>query len=282
MEPGLYPDFPERDYHDDPCETPSLTASVAKSIVLESPAHAYLRHPRLGGERFRPTDAMDRGTLIHALLLGKGPRIAIIECDDWTKKNDRELRDMYRDVGKLPVSRKVYDAGMLAASELAMKLNVKGYSLTGQSEVTMVWRDQARNGAEVLCRGRVDHVKGAEILDLKITDRAHPKRCRAQAMDLGYDIQDAAYTRGLGVVRPELLGRVSFTLLFCEPEPPYAVTPVRCAGSARMVGEHKWTRGLNRWERCLREGNWPDYCDGVTVIEAKPWEIEEEMSHDIE
>ena len=49
--------MPARDYHADPGETPTLSASIAKRIVNESPLHAWLKHPRLGGLPDEPTTA---------------------------------------------------------------------------------------------------------------------------------------------------------------------------------------------------------------------------------
>ena len=42
----------------------------------------------------RLTNDMDRGSLLHKLLLGAGREVAVIECDDWKKPGNRELRDI--------------------------------------------------------------------------------------------------------------------------------------------------------------------------------------------
>lgn len=281
MKPGLYlEEVSEVDYHNDALgEGLTLSCSIAQALVLESAAHAYLRHPKLGGQPFAPTNEMDRGSLIHALLLGKGRELAIVEADDWKKKGNRELRDEHRKAGRLAVHRKLYDESLVAAQELKKKLATRGYEFTGDSEVTLIWPEHAANGATVLCRGRLDHVKGAEIWDLKITGDANPKTLtRGHITRMGYDIQGAAYPRGLESVDPRYRGRVTYTLLFCEPEPPYCVTPVRFAGSLKELGSRKWQRGVNRWEWCMRTGEWPDYCSDVVFAEAKPWELEEETS----
>jgi hypothetical protein len=97
---------------------------------------------------------------------------------------------------------------------------------------------------------------------------------------MGYDIQGAAYTRAFESVDVRVRGRSSFTLLFCEPEPPYCITPVRFAGSMKELGARKWQRGVNAWERCTRTGEWRDYTDSVVFAEAKPWELEEEQGAD--
>ncbi|WP_242401117.1 hypothetical protein [Acetobacter okinawensis] len=47
--PGIY-DLPEAQYHADPCPTPSLSNSVARILLDESPMHAHFSHPRLNPE----------------------------------------------------------------------------------------------------------------------------------------------------------------------------------------------------------------------------------------
>jgi hypothetical protein len=280
---GMFTDIPEHVYHSDACndgdETrrPTLSVSIAQALVLESPDHAYLRHPKLGGQPMRPTTDMDRGTLIHALLLGKGREVSVVECDAWTKKKDKEAREYHRSQGRTAVTRKLYDAAGEAAEKLSARLDAKGYKFDGHSEATFIWREAATNGADVLCRCRVDHVTGADIYDLKITGDANPRTLtRGHLTRMGYDIQGAAYPRALADVDLRLRGRTSFTLLFCEPEPPYCVTPVCFAGSMRELGSRKWQRAIDTWERCTRTGVWGDYTDSPVFAEARPWELEEE------
>jgi hypothetical protein len=278
MNPGLYLDISEAQYHSDGCsdagDPPMLSASTASTLALESPAHAYLRHPKLGGQPLTPTGDMDRGSLIHALLLGKGRECAIVECDDWKKPGNRELRDAHRAAGRVAVTRKLYDASIVAAEALRKKLDARGYPLDGDSEVTILWDELASNGAKVPCRARLDHLKDHEIFDLKITGDANPKTLtRGHLTRMGYDIQGVAYPRALESVDPRARGRAVFTMLFCEPEPPYCITVVRFAGSLRELGARKWTRAVDDWERCLRTGTWPDYSDEIVFAEAKPWDL---------
>lgn len=282
MTPGIYFDISEEQYHADRLdERLSLSVSVAQALVLESEAHAYLRHPRLGGEPLIPTNDMDRGSLIHALLLRAGRKVAVLECADWKSPANRKLRDEHRAEGRLAVTRKLYDSSIRAAEALSRKLEARGHKLAGQPEVTIVWEETASNGSVVLCRGRVDHLEGYELEDLKITADANPRSFRNQIVRMGYDIQGVAYPRGLEFVDPRARGRTSFTLLCCEPDPPYCITPIRFAGSMKELGARKWQRGIDRWERCTRLGEWRDYTDSVVFAEAKPWELEEEgLEHD--
>ena len=276
LAPGIHLDVPEERYHADPCATPSLSVSIAQALVLESPAHAYLRHPRLGGQPFEATSDMDRGTLIHALLLGKGRQVGVVDADDWRTKAAKEMREQLRAEGKLAVTRKLYDDSIKAAQALQRKLAARGFVFDGHSEVTLVWEEMAREGV-VRCRGRLDHVKGNRIFDLKITADANPRRVSGGCIaDMGYDLQGVVYPRALEILKPEFAGRVGFSLLFCEPEPPYCITEVRLAASRKAIAESKWARAKAMWERCLRTNHWPDYTDQVVFAEARPWEIDAE------
>lgn len=274
--------MPEDWYHSEGTtdfgEKPNLSASAAKAMLLQSPKHAHMYHPRLGGQHKTPTTDMDRGTLCHSLILGVGGKIAVVEFDDWRTKASKELRDRYRSEGKLTVTRKLYEEALEAAMVLKPKLEARGFPLAGKSEVTITWEETAANGDVVPCRMRSDHIDGPEIFDLKITESANPQFIERQIVRMGYDIQRASYERALSRAVPEYVGRSRFTLLFCEPNPPYCITPVRMAGSLRMLGEMKWQRAVNMWAECLRSNHWPEYTEDVVFAEAKPWEIDAESA----
>ena len=270
----------EQTYHSEDSaifgDTPHLTASTAKTLILQSPLHAHMYHPKLGGQHKAPSSDMDMGTLCHLLLLGVGGELAVIECSDWRKPANRELRDAFRNEGKLAVSRAMFDEAMAASLVLGQKLADRGFPLKGRSEVSIKWTETASDGTVVPCRARFDHLDGAEILDLKITESANPDFLEKQIVRMGYDIQRAAYERGLAQVAPEYQGRSRFTLIFCEREPPYCITPMRMAGSLRQLGDMKWQRAVNRWAQCLNTNQWPEYTTDVVFAEAKPWDLDAE------
>jgi len=279
--PGIYYDVPEEQYHADPCARPSLSVSIAKALVLRSPLHAWLQHPRFGAVHTDASNTMDRGSVVHSLLLGRGRDVVVVECDDWKSPKKRAERDAHRSKGRIAVTRKLYGEAIETANVLRAKLAERGYHLRGKSEVTIIWEEQAESGRSVLCRGRLDHWEILHLLDLKITEDANPLTLqRGHITRMGYDIQRAAYTSGVEKLRPDLLGRTDFTFLFCEPEPPNCITPVRCAGTLRELGELKWRRAVNMWDRCLAANKWPEYTEDTVFAEAKPWELEQEDAAD--
>ena len=46
MKPGIY-GMSEDCYHADPADAPSLSASIAKILIAETPLHAWTAHPKL-------------------------------------------------------------------------------------------------------------------------------------------------------------------------------------------------------------------------------------------
>lgn len=74
-------------YHSDRCDewianpgdyAPRLSRSIAVTLLSRSPLHAWHQHPKLGGGLAEtPTRSLEGGSLIHALLLGEGPKIEV-------------------------------------------------------------------------------------------------------------------------------------------------------------------------------------------------------------
>lgn len=266
------------EYFSDPCSVPSLSQSIAKILITESPLHAWLRHPRLGGVPSESTKATDEGTVIHKLLLGKGTDVVVVDAPDFRTKIAQQARDEATAAGKVPMIRHKYDDIVAAAERLRENCAKQGFHLSGESEVAIEWSEEGEEGP-VLCRGRMDHVfidKGV-IYDVKKTASANPKYLARNFVDLGYDIQSAAYPRALEKLRPDLAGRIDFVFLFLELQPPYSVIAARPDGVLREIGAARWSRAVRLWERCLRRNEWPGYADQPITLEAPPWILTQEL-----
>lgn len=270
----------EADYHADPCATPSLSSSIAKVMIDRSPAHAWQAHPKLGATPRAPTATMDRGSLIHRLVLGAGASVARIDADSYRTKAAQAARDEARAAGRIPVLAHDLEAATDAAVAIRENIARQGIDLDGRSEVSCTWQEQAVHGP-IWCRSRFDHLveSRATILDIKTTRSAHPNACARQVIDYGYDIQRAAYVRALERARPDLAGRVRFVFIFVETEPPYAAVPAQLDAMLREYGERRWQRAVETWSQCLHTGYWPAYSTEPVRLAAPPWlmaRIEEE------
>ena len=270
----------DAEYFADPCDAPSLSQSIAQVLLNESPRHAWLRHPKLGNQPKDPTKALDEGSILHKLVLGKGADVFVVQEDNYKTKSAQSIRDAAIAEGKIPILAKQYVELVKAAEQLRSKCAEFGFPFTGQSEIAIEWRDgEERN---VICRGRMDHVfldRGV-IYDVKKTRNAHPNYLKRKFVELGYDIQYAAYTRAVAALHPELEGRIDFVFLFMETEAPYSVVPARPDGALREIGHSRWSRAVDLWGKCLRENHWPSYCESAVTLDAPSWVITQELGTD--
>ena len=294
------------DYHNDPCDVPSLSVSFAKRMIQQSPAHAIIIHPRreeltgVKGAKVNPvhTKDMDLGTVLHGMLLGNlGEVCEQVDADSFRTKAAREERDRIREAGKVPVLAKditkadVIKAALLQrmidmgidlypeANELTPKERLE--AIAHHSEVVALWTEETDSGP-VQCRGMLDRwdSRNAVIRDLKMVESANPKALERKIAAFGYDMQAVAYVRAIETIYPELEGRVEFEFLFCETSPPYAITPVKLGGTYRALGEAKWLRACEAWGRCVKECRWPYYAAGTIALEAPPWAMAEVYDED--
>ncbi len=254
----------EAEYHADPCAVPSLNQSIANILLKQSPLHAYTAHPKLGNKPTETTVPKIEGTVIHALLLGKGgDAIDVLHFDNYRTKAAQIARDDSINAGRTPVLVAKHAEIITAADTIRRNLADHGVELTdGLTEVPIEWQEEGNEGF-VVCRGRLDFLRveqnGALILDPKKIVSADPITCSRHAEDFGYFVQRAAYVSAVEKLYPHLAGKVTFKFLFLEIDEPYAAVPREVNGVGEWLGEQQWHRAIAIWEKCLKTGHWPSY-----------------------
>ena len=274
--PGVYPDLAEADYHADPCPEPSLSVSVAKVLLDQSPLHAWAMHPRLNpaAEVEDPSAGMNIGSAVHAALLGKGADVVAIDAADFRTKAAREARDAAIADGRIPLIAEHAERVYLIAGAIREQLSrheaayafVAGY---GHAEVTLINRE--RSG--VWLRHRVDWLPAdalEPLYDLKTTAlSANPDQWSRQLFSMGYDLQAALYTRTEQRLRGGARRPMRFVV--AEIEPPYGVSVLQLDPAALALADRKADAALALWHRCTTTGRWPGYPARVCHVEAPPW-----------
>ncbi len=277
METGIYT-MPAEQYHADPCPVPSLSNSIAKVLLDQSPKHAWMSHPKLNPHYQSDEDSrFDLGSASHALLLEQSDaNLVVIDAADWRTKAAKEARDAARAERKLPVLarhaaaiRKMVGAAQdfIAASPL------RGVWQAGKPEQTVIWQDEG-----VSCRSRLDWLTDDRrlILDYKTTDSANPEVFGRQIARMGYDLQAAFYSSGLianGCEEPR------FVFLVQEIESPYACSLVELHSSYMEIAYAKYTRAVNLWRECVARNEWPAYSANITTALPPSWAM---MKHETE
>lgn len=274
-------DMPEAKYHGDPCDTPSLSASCAKTLIERSPQRAWLEHPKLGGERRKSTREMDRGTIVHALVLGQPLNVEVLGYKDYRTNAAKEERDSILNAGGVPVLEREMSGYTDMAKAIRTQIENFGIQFDGKNEGTVLWEDRDDAGNPVKCRSRMDHATARSgefwIYDVKTCSDASPKALARHILNYGYDLQAAAYIRAISQAAPDWAGRVKFMFLFAEDTAPYPVTPIVLDGAFRCLGLSKWRRAVNLWSSCLRSGIWPSYASAPITATPPQWAIKDEI-----
>jgi hypothetical protein len=255
------------EYLADPCDAPSLSSSIASLLVSKSPFHAWRAHPRLGNVR-ESSDEQDRGTVIHALVLGEHHRFAVLDVTDYKTKAARERRDDATARGMIAVKRAFYDDCALEAAGVCDKLRGRyGIELGDMAvERVAVWSEGG-----TICRARLDAWDGCTIYDLKTTRDASPAAIERTIRTYDYHVQQAAYTSAVEHVEPHLAGRVKFVFLFVENDTG-EVVPVELGSGLAAIGVNRWRRAVDAWTRCMRTNKWPGYAPTEPLrVECSEW-----------
>ena len=283
MKHGIYDLSPEA-YHADPCPVPSLSCSIAKKLLRQSPMHAHYAHPRLGGGSFKgDSQAMDDGTILHTLLLGKGGDIAVIDADDFRTKAAKEAREIARAEGKTPVLAHKMEA--LEATAAAARRQIMAHPAAralfepGRAEQAMIWEEDG-----VWFRSLVDFMPDnprAALMDIKTTGLSAAPGAWERRLVTEYAIQDAFYARGIEA----LTGRARPPMLFVviETDAPHGVSVMAAAESLRAVAKADVERAVRIWRKCMETGEWPGYPQFIASVDAPNWllnQMEEQILHD--
>jgi hypothetical protein len=217
------------DYHDDPCEQPSLSASIAAILCTQTPAHAWVAHPRLNPHFERHEEQkFDVGTAAHSLLLEGESAVRVVYADDWRTKEAKELRDEARAHNQIPLLEKHWAAVQAMAAAVRTQLErvdaVPPLFTDGKPEQTLVWEE-----AGVTCRARLDWLRDdyQAADDLKTTSRtANPEQWARSLFGSGRDVQAAFYRRGIRAVTGV---DADFRYCIVETYPPFALSVVSLA-----------------------------------------------------
>jgi hypothetical protein len=262
------------EYHADPCEQPSLTASIAHLICSASPLHAWHAHPRLNPNFKREDESkFDVGSACHSLLLEGGAGVAMLNYPNWKTKKSQAARAAARAENKIPILPKdwatIREMVAAAGPQLdALKVDPPLFK-DGKPEQSLFWEEDG-----VQCRARLDWLRDdrAAIDDYKTTKgSANPAAWTHRTLyDIGADIQAGFYLRGLDILYP--CEHPDFRFVVQEQTAPYALSVVTLDYAARTLAERKINYALATWKRCLAEDHWPGYSSQVCVAELPAWE----------
>ena len=270
-EPGIYLEVPANVYFADPCPAPSLTQSVAKIICDQSALHAWHAHPCLGGQADEPEDYNKTkaiGNAAHAILIGRGKSVHVLDFKDFKTKEARDARLFAEQGGGVAILKKHHiDAERLVAATRAQIAGIAGCENAfnvGFGEVVI-----AAQVDGIWLRSMIDWMESPVILDdLKTTGMSSAPHVLGRRMaDAGWDVQAATQELILDTLDPDNAGRRKFRFFPVENELPFSLSAVQLSESAMTMGRKKLQYAMDVWKRCLDSGRWPGYPAEITIPE---------------
>jgi hypothetical protein len=281
--PGIYPEVDPKDYHADPCPTPSLSNSIAKTILEHSLEHAWVEHPRLNPNHEREeAKRFDLGNCAHTLFLGRGKRFAILHHDNYTTKAAKLERDEAIAAGRQPVL-EMQHARAVAMAELA-KIALADYPdddgvpmiadfQHGAAEVMLVARD-----GDTWLRTLLDWWPQSQrfVYDYKTTavSIAPGELDRKMWLD-GWHIQAAFHEHLLEILDPQFSGRRKHRFVVQETFEPFAVQVAEIPEDAMTIGRKQVANAMRQWRQAMNIGThreaWQGYPRRICYPHIPEW-----------
>ena len=276
---ALVPDMSFADYLADPAPEPSLTSSVARALLTTAPAKVRLGIPRLNPLATDNSDQkLDIGTAAHALFIGRGEPLEVIEADSYRTNAAKDARVNAYATGKTPVLAPVYER-LLPMADAAVNSfmgnpDISGAIMRGMREATAVWREK---GVMARCRPDVLYVdddRDADpvpvVVHYKTTsiDLGDERAIQRLAVNGRWDVTAAHYEAGIEAVcglQPAQFFAIQ------EAEPPYLCVVRELDAVMLARGAQDWNRAVRKWARCVTNDEWPALPIETGVLECPPW-----------
>lgn len=281
--PGIYTDFPEAAYFADPCPAPSLTQSVAKILLEQSPLHAWHAHPRLNPDYRRDDDTkFDVGNIAHKLMIGRGKDILVLEFDDWRTKAAKEQREVAAAQGKLAVLGKKFGLAermVKAAREQLEHRELGDLFIKGDGEVVIAWRED-----DVWLRQMIDWLTPDRLTfaDYKTTDMsAAPHGLGRMMVGAGWHVQAAMAARGLDALDPQGIHARRYYFVVQEATVPYALNVVQISPDALVMGGKMLDMAVAMWRACFARDRWPGYPAEIVTPDLPGWYEQQQLDREI-
>lgn len=291
-ENGFYR-LPMERHHNQPCDGPSVTSSVLRTMELATPADVWAFHALNENRYERPqTDALRMGRAMasfieggpeelenhfHVLpknkpnrptaaqraayLKGAGTEAGIRSIEFWAEV-DADPRDIVTETEW----ELICNMGKVLVNDPAASA-----ALGGEPEITMAWYDEA---TDLWCLARPDQVDFSGMLSdyKKVSMQGRPmsaRICDHRITQHGYHMQMAFACEGFQTLTQEWPDQVG--LVFQSDAAPYHVLLRGIDDEALAIGTFQNRRARMRFRECLDSGSWPGPGEHIANYHMPDW-----------
>jgi exodeoxyribonuclease VIII len=259
---GLYPHFPEEDYH----AHPRISKHDLDRIAI-TPAHfIYSKLNRIQSD----SAALIFGTHFHNAVLHpemfKDTYAIKPKFDQRTKKGKEEATEWEREnEGKTSVSQTEMD------DLLGMVNSVRSHP-TARQILRMLEKELTvfTHNLEVPVRSRIDAIGDSVVWDLKSAEKADLYHFAKDSANFRYHVQHAFYYDNLLTLGHKV---EHFMFVVVEKKPPYAVIVYELDEESVEKGRELYTQDLKLYKECKEWDCWPAYSSQVQKLSLPRWAL---------
>jgi len=260
--PGFVDNIPDYFYHSDCCDSPSISSSMAKTLIEECPkkmwANSYMDPHRVKKEERN----FDMGHALHLIFLQPdqfAAGIQEIEFADYRKDEAKAQKQLAYNAQKIPLlTHDLRQVWLMREALYENPIARQAFENDGVSERSYFLKDKETG---VWMKARLDRemFKPRIILDYKSTSSANPADFSRSIYNFGYYIQQPWYQHVYREVTGEDIDECYF--IAQEKEYPFLPTVVEVKAEAIEYGEKIMRKALRKFADCLSSGKWHGYRD---------------------
>lgn len=146
----------------------------------------------------------------------------------------------------------------------------------GVAERSVYWNDPVTG---VLCRCRPDYWRhDGIVVDLKSTDDASPEGFAKSIANWRYHTQHPFYLDGINTMREQakrtdIAKAKAFVFIAVEKKVPYAVGVYVLDSESVELGRIESRADLDKYADCVQSGEWPGYDKAIATISLPGWKL---------
>lgn len=274
--PGCY-SIPADRYHADPVKVPSLSRSIAATLLRHTARRCWTQHPRLN-PNYKPKKSkkhMDFGSVAHALMLNDGAEVRVIRSANFQGFAAQKARDIAHEAGQIPILEADYARAkaMVAAgrAQLSLHENAHDAFLVGKPEQTLIWKEKI-DGAWIWMRVRPDWLPplGGWLNDYKTTEVSEPEAWTHRVLypeDL--DLQAAMYCRGYKAVFG--VAPAGFRFIVQSVDEPHELSTVVLEPGDFDLGMRRVEKAMELWAWSTKRDKWPGHPARDCYVMRSAW-----------
>lgn len=271
MAPAVIPDV-DRETYD---SLDRINWSRLKHLA-RSPAH-YKHVLSAPGE---DTDARKLGRAVHmAVLEPERFRDCYILWDGGTRRGKTWEAFAEAHADKEILTEAEWGKCLAVSSAVRADAVAAKYLTNGDSEVTVLWDHEIPDvgglpSRLMRCKGRLDFVPAAAIVDMKVTRDGSPEGFAREVGRYRHHAQAAYYTDGYEAATGR---RLPYVIVSVESTPPHVVTVYRVPEPILELGRKEYRGLLEQLAFCRAENRWPAYAEDELELQLPRWEMGESV-----